>query len=149
VLATSGCVLRGPDIGPPSPDIALARTADGTLQVLGNMCSSELESVVIGTGDNSYAEGEVTLEPTGTPGRHVVIDLADPGPEFTVTDGDSPAELAVPIFVRLKATDGIWAGSVFEELPQPGEAMFAPYFGDGDVVAHPIDDYPAESPDCG
>ena len=60
-----------------------------------------------------------------------------------------PADLAAPVFVRVRAVDGAWATSVFDQLPEAGEAMFAPYGGDGTVTPHPISDYPAASPDGG
>ena len=52
--------------------------------------------------------------------------------------------------MEVKQEDGYWARASFETLPDPGEAISAPY-GDvgGPQATQPIGDYPTASPDCG
>ena len=134
-----------------SPDIALAMDTDGRLLVLGNLCGGgPLKSIDTGSGNVPGVNSERIYTPADPTALHVELALGEPQPGFTLSSGDLAQIPEAPLWVMVELEDGVWATASFESLPQPGQAISAPY---SDVrapqIVQPIGDYPTASPDCG
>lgn len=118
LVAVSGCAEQGF----PSRGIALVRQSDGRLMLVGTTCSAALSKIIIGSGADWWAKGDIALTPVNALRGEYQVDLPEVGPPFKSAPRMT-AEPVVPFFVRVEASDGVQLQS-FTELPSRGQAIF-------------------------
>ncbi|NTW42239.1 MAG: hypothetical protein HGA44_20565 [Cellulomonadaceae bacterium] len=124
--------------GYPSFGLALARSADGQLTLLGTTCSGSLSTIELGSGLDWWADAETTITPTAETSGEFHVDLPEVGAQFEVSPVPS-AEPVAPMFVRVTSSDGVRV-QAFEELPAPGDALFI-LPGEDAPVVHDLGDF--------
>jgi hypothetical protein len=126
MLSTAACDPSAPDT-----DVVLARTAEGQLQLIVNLCENTLDYIDMGSGSDWGHRGKIRITPTSDMQGKIVIDLPDPGAQFQVKEADALAAIDAPFFATVWVDDGELASQAFHTLPGPGEITYvSPDSGD-------------------